>query len=298
MTAEIIVPDSFRAMPRWWHEGQAWLDDLPALVAHYLADWHLTSDGAPWHGSNALVVPVRRGDERFVLRLNPLGDDVAASIRALRFWQGHGIVGLVEEDAERGAMLLDRLDGGSTLTQRPLAEAIPLLGNIAQRLALPDPPDNVPSTNDIVAAECAAMSAAWERLGRPFSASTLERVLTLEPRLHTETMLAVNGDLHADQVLPDATGNWIVVDPVLLRGDPAYDLARVLWTRLDEMPDDEAIRHWARVLADAAGIDRGHARNWILFRTASYWLWGLDHGLTEDPVRCARLVAAMLDDTV
>jgi len=106
-------------------------------------------------------------------------------------------------------------------------------------------------------------------------------------------MLAVNGDLHGKQVLAGPDGTWVVVDPVLLRGDPAYDLARVLWTRIDEMTDDGEIRHWLDVVASAAGIDLAHARRWVMFRTASYWLWGLAQGLTEDPVRCARLIRAV-----
>lgn len=281
-------------MPRWWHEGQAWLDDLPALVARCLADWHLTLDGTPWHGSNALVVPVRRNGIPLALRLNPPGPEVAAMVRALRFWRGHGVVRVLHADLERGAVLLARLDGNRPLTRVPLPEAIPVLGAIVRRLALPDPPADVPSTNEILRSELDSMPEAWERHGHPFPRPTLEHVLALEPHLRTETMLAVNGDLHADQVLPDPAGSWVVVDPVLLRGDPAYDLARVLWTRLDEMPDDAAIGHWARVLADTGGITWDHARNWILFRTVSYWLWGLDHGLTEDPVRCARLVSAIL----
>jgi streptomycin 6-kinase len=295
VTADLIVPESFRAMPRWWHEGEAWLDRLPALVARWLADWHLTLDGDPWHGSNALVIPVRREGDPLALRLNPPGAEVAASIRALRFWQGHGVVDLVAKDAARGAMLLQRLDGDRSLAREPLAHAMPLLGAFVTRLAIPAPAD-VPSTNEILAAERAAMPVTWERLGRPFPADTLDRTLAVIPRLMTSSTLAVNGDLHADQVLPDEAGRWTVVDPVLLRGDPAYDSARILWTRLDEMADEAEIRHWPGVLATAAGIDATHARNWVLFRTISYWLWGLDHGLTEDPLRCARLVSAILTE--
>jgi hypothetical protein len=29
MADEILVPESFRAMPRWWWAGTAWLDTLP-----------------------------------------------------------------------------------------------------------------------------------------------------------------------------------------------------------------------------------------------------------------------------
>ena len=71
-------------------------------------------------------------------------------------------------------------------------------------------------------------------------------------------------------------------------------MARILWTRLDEMADDAEIRDWLTVLAAAAEIDLVHAQRWVAFRTASYWLWDLDHGLTEDPVRCARLLGAVL----
>jgi streptomycin 6-kinase len=42
-----------------------------------------------------------------------------------------------------------------------------------------------------------------------------------------------------------------------------------------------------------AGLDRDRARDWVIFRAVDYWLWALSAGLTEDPVRCARLVSAL-----
>ena len=47
------------------------------------------------------------------------------------------------------------------------------------------------------------------------------------------------------------------------------------------------------IIADAAGLDHDHAQAAAIFRTVDYWLWGLRNGLTEDPVRCARLLAAI-----
>ncbi|GIE33765.1 hypothetical protein Ait01nite_068100 [Actinoplanes italicus] len=40
---------------------------------------------------------------------------------------------------------------------------------------------------------------------------------------------------------------------------------------------------------------RDHGRDWVLFRTVDYWLWGLGAGLTEDPVRCHRLAGIFAD---
>jgi streptomycin 6-kinase len=88
------------------------------------------------------------------------------------------------------------------------------------------------------------------------------------------------------------------VDPVLLRGDIEYDLARVLWTRIDEMPDAAAIVGHFDAVVREAGLDRERARDWVVFRTADYWLWGLSVGLTEDPVRCQRLASVFMDREV
>jgi hypothetical protein len=56
----ITVPSPFRAMLRGSHERRAWLDSLPERVDQQCRAWNLSLDGDPWHGSNALVLPVRQ----------------------------------------------------------------------------------------------------------------------------------------------------------------------------------------------------------------------------------------------
>lgn len=291
MPADIEVPRTFRDMPRWWGEGFRWLDSLPGLVRDYCSRWGLAVDGAMAHGSNAAVVPVARTGDRFVLRLTPPGPGVAEQAEALRFWDGRGTVRLIDADAEGGVMLLERL--GASLLDVPVAAAIPVLGRMMRRLAVPAPP-HVPSTAEVVAARTAELPAEWERCGRPFPESVLRRVLAAGTRLsHTDSGPAVNGDLHSAQVLRGARDDWLTVDPVLMRGDNGYDLGRVLWTRIDEMSDAEEIRRHFAAAIRAAGIDREHGRDWVVYRTADYWLWGLANGLTEDPPRCRRLMLAV-----
>jgi streptomycin 6-kinase len=291
--AAVRVPQSFRDMPRWWRGGTWWLDQLPALVADHCARWRLTVTSEPAHGSHALVVPVARGDDLLVLRLTPPGPEVADQIAALRFWDGRGTVRLIQADVNAGVMLLERLRVGASLTQVPSAEAVAVLGQMMRRLAVPAPPQ-VPSTAEIVAGRLATMPNEWQRLGQPFDASLLDRAMAAGTRLSkTDSHLAVNGDLHSAQVLRGDREPWLTVDPVLLRGDIAYDLARVLWTRLDDMPDTAAILDHFHTAATAADIDPDHGRDWVLYRTVDYWLWGLATGLTEDPERCRRLVHAI-----
>ena len=274
-------------MPRWWSDGSAWLDGLAQAVDAQAARWGLEIVGDVAYGSNALVVPVARGAEEFALRMNPPGPEVEEQVRALRWWDGRGMVMLYDADVEAGAMLLERLS--TPLTTRPVAEAVAVLGQLMRRLAVPAPAD-VPSTAEIVTRRSAQLEAEWERLGRPFDVGILREALDVSPKLAVTTSeLAVNGDLHSDQVLAGTREPWLTVDPMLLRGDIAYDLARVLWTRLDEMTD--IVAHFETAVGEA-GLERDRARDWVVYRTVDYWLWGLSVGLTEDPVRCARLVAA------
>jgi streptomycin 6-kinase len=282
-------------MPRWWSEGPEWLEALPRLIRTYCARWQLTVTGGMAHGSNAAVVRVVRAGEPFVLRLTPPGPGVAEQAGALRFWDGRGTVRLIDTDIAGGVMLLERLAIDASVRDVPVAEAMPILGRMMRRLAAPAPAD-VPSTADVVAARTAVLRDEWERWGRPFPESTLDRALRAGARLsRTESRLAVNGDLHSAQVVRGERERWLTVDPVLLRGDIAFDLGRILWTRIDEMSGaDEILRHFEAVVG-AAGIDRDHGRDWVVFRTVDYWLWGLSAGLTEDPERCRRLLLAFLD---
>ena len=80
------------------------------------------------------------------------------------------------------------------------------------------------------------------------------------------------------------------MDPVLYRGDIEFDLGRVLWWDLDRMTE---IVPYFDIAVREAGLQRDRARDWVFWRTVDYWLWGLQAGLTEDPVRCARLVTAL-----
>jgi len=163
----ITVPLAFREMPRWWHDaaGREWLDRLPSLVAEQCRRWDLQVDGGPLHGSNALVVPVRRGAEAAVLRLAPPGDDVSREAEALRWWDGRGTVRLLEADVPARAMLLERLSARS-LQSVPLGEAVPIIADLAARMAVPAPP-GATSTARIAAAHLEEFPRDWERQGRP-----------------------------------------------------------------------------------------------------------------------------------
>lgn len=289
----ITVPPTFRRMPRWWHDqpGREWLDQLPGLVDEQCRRWNLQIDGDLRHGSNALVVPVRRQHDAAVLRLSPPGDDVSEEAAALRWWAGRGTVRLFDVDTDFRAMLLVRLSGSRSLQSEPLSAAIPVVAALVREMAVPARPGTT-STATIAAGHVATAERDWFALGGPTARSQLDTAVQLAGQLAEIPTddLAVDGDLHCEQVLAADRAPWLVVDPVLLRGDPEYDFGRVLWSRLDELPTDPEVRAAFDGFVRVAGVPSERARSWVVIRSMSYLLWGLAHGLTWDPPKCQRLL--------
>lgn len=290
---EIAVPESFREMPRWWndHLGREWLNALPALVSGQCRRWRLDIDGDPMHGSNALIVPVRRGHERLALRLAPPGDDIDQEAAALRFWDGRGTVQLFDVDTVSRAMLLERLDGSRSLQSQPLAIAVPVIARLVGELAVAAPAE-VKSTAAIAAGYVETFERDWLAIDGPTPRTQLDTALQLaEERAAAPTSdLAVDGDLHCEQVLAAERAPWLIVDPVLVRGDCEYDFARVLWERLDELATDPEIIAMFDVFVRVAQVPSDRARRWMVLRSMSYLLWGIPRGLTWDPPKCQRLL--------
>ena len=280
-------------MPRWWDDsaGREWLESIPGRVEGQCRHWSLSVDGPVMHGSNALVVPVHRGEEPLILRLAPPGDDVAAESAALRLWDGRGTVLLFDVDVDNGAMLLERLDHGRSLAGQPLDKAIIALAELVNRLAVPVA-SSVRGTDEVAIEHVESFERDWAALGAPIPRRQLDEALrcAVDRGHERPAPLAVDGDLHFAQVLGGARAPWIVVDPVLLRGDPEYDLGRILWSRLDEISDGAEVLRLFDLFTSEADIPRERARQWVIIRSASYLFWGLRHRLTDDPPRCRRLL--------
>jgi streptomycin 6-kinase len=295
----IQVPRSFRALGRWQRDGETsarWLAVLPDIVAEQCAKWNLRLDGEPMHGDNGLAVPVLRDGEPLVLKVSWPDHLVAEQALALQLWDGQGIVRLFEVDVAAGTMLLERLDDRRTLSDLPLDQAVPIIGALLRRLAIPAPDGHRYRTTAGVAAELhESLRWRWESTGRPFTPQVLDAAVGLAEELSTGApAVMVDSDLHYEQVLGGRREPWLVIDPLVLVGDIEYQCTQLLWTRFDEMRDGARLRWCLDALVEAAALDPARAHAWTVLRAVDYCIWGLAVGFTEDPVRCQRIVEALL----
>ncbi len=276
--------------------GRDWLRDLPAQADAFCQRWGLTPDGAPRHGALSLALPVRRQEERLVLRLSWPAMPVRDEVSALRAWAGCGAVLLLDADAPRHALLLERLDATRTLDDRPIAEAVHEAGRLLRQLSIPAP-GGLPTLRDWARTFTDTLDERWRACGEPFSAALRDRARELAGALGQDpSRLLIHDDLHHRNVLAGTRAPWLAIDPMVRVGRPEVAVARLLWTRLEDILDGGGLEEHFGLLVDAAQLDASLARDWTLLRALDYWLWGLGVGLTIDPERCRVIVEWALQE--
>ncbi|MCB0070436.1 MAG: hypothetical protein KDE20_03220 [Caldilineaceae bacterium] len=297
------VPDAFArdTIAREGDAGRAWIEALPATFAALCDEWKLTVDGPPLHGYVGLVLPVRRGSggpdaEACVLKLTWQDADTAGEARALAAWNGRGAVQLLAADADRGALLLERLDPTRTLDHIPIGDAVVLAGELLHQLTVPAP-DGIHDLPTLAGRKAAALPGLWEATGRRVPRRAVDYAVGIMRELGmTDLRLLTNYDLHYQNVLAGTRAPWLVIDPKVTAGDPAFSPAQLLWCRLEDMEAAGGLLRHLDALIEAAHLDPQRTRAWSVARCVDYWLWALSVGLTEDPRRCERIVATLLPD--
>jgi len=290
-------------------EGEAarpWLARLPELVGELCARWDLRVTGDPMCGYLAIVVPVHRGETRYALKVSWIDDETVNEAAALALWRGDGAVRVLDADETTGALLLEWLDPRHRLADVDLSVAVPVAGRLLRRLAVPVPAQwparSVPAGSRWLACPvpgleqwtldlAADLPARWRATGRPFPERRLDAAIEVAGALAPRAGgLLANRDMHYENVLAGRREPWLVIDPKVIRGDAEFGLAPLLWRRLGEAGGPDGLRRRFDALVGEAGLDAELVRGWTLLRAVDYQLWGLNHGLTEDPALCATVI--------
>ncbi|MGW5365235.1 aminoglycoside phosphotransferase family protein [Actinopolymorpha pittospori] len=292
---EIDIPDTFveERTRVAGTQGHQWIAGIPALVERLCERWDLRLDSEPpRHGANSLVLAARRRVDGApcVLKVCQPPETTVTEAIGLRAWAGRGVVRLLDARTDDGALLLERLDAGRSLSDLELLPAADLPGAPTRPHPTPPPPGT--RGHAYTATDLAHPLGPRQRaLGGPLPGPWVDLAARMARDLASDAGESlVHADLHYGNVLAGTREPWLAIDPRPVAGDPEYSVPELMWTRIDEAAEPADVRDLLTALADAGGLDRDRARAWTVVRAVDYWLWGLDVGLTEDPVRCRRLV--------
>ena len=283
------VPAGLLSQRELGEDWARWLDRLPRLAEELVAEWRLTPSAAPLHGYCSLVLPVTDADGTAgALKITFDGDEESLhEALALQHWGGRGAVRLLRADPRRRAMLLAWLPGPD-LADTWDVEACEVVGGLYGRLHIPALPQ---------LASVESYVEAWLRdldgLGRdvPVPRRYVEQALALGRALLADAPapVVVHGDLHYANVMADAAGEWVAIDPKPMAGDPHYEPAPLLWNRMDELTGPTAVgsvrdglRRRVHAVVDAGGLDEDRARDWVVVRMVINAGWTVEDARRAD----------------
>ncbi|MFD4318170.1 aminoglycoside phosphotransferase family protein [Streptomyces sp. NPDC058548] len=264
-----------------------WLDSLPELAGRVLDRASLDSERvmAPG-GRSSLVVLVRRSDgSPAALKIAPAFARPDLERDALAHWNGWGAVQVLDEAAE-GALVLERLHPEVSLRSLPEAKALLEAAGTVRKLWVEPPAEHGFET---VAERTARQAAAMvPHLTGAATAELTTAALAAREELvsgSSETLL-LHGNFRQGKVLGGDRAPWLAVGPEPLVGERAYDLARLVRDRVEDLvaasSGASAARRRVNKLADSLDLDRERLRGWTLFRAVESGTRALTAGRRQD----------------
>ncbi|QIJ65045.1 aminoglycoside phosphotransferase family protein [Streptomyces sp. JB150] len=262
-----------RALGETAPDGGDWLEKLPGTVRQAVALRELTVERVQVPGGrSSLVVLVRRPDGTpAVLKLAPPRARPESERAALAQWAGRGAVQLLEDDAPDGALLLERLHPDVSVRSLPEAKALLEAAGTLRRLWVAPPQGH---TFETVAGrtgrQAAAMRASAEADAEvaplvEVALAAREELLAAPPE---ERLL--HGTFRQSKVLAGDRMPWLAVGPDPVVGECAFDLARLVRDRVEDLiaqPSGAATtRRRVKRLAESLDVDQERLRGWTLFR--------------------------------
>ncbi|MFC8080734.1 aminoglycoside phosphotransferase family protein [Streptomyces sp. NPDC057307] len=263
-----------------------WLGQLPGIAQEAVERRGLTVERvvAPGGGSS-LVVLVRRPDGApAALKVAPPFAAPGPERAALTHWKGWGSVELIS--GSDGALLLERLHNETSLRSLPEAKALlEAAGTVRKLWVEPVADHGFETVAERTAGQAVAMRAATDPQVLPLVSAALDAREELLAGGPAELML-LHGAFRQGKVLSGDRAPWLAVGPVPVVGERAYDLARLVRDRVEDLvaaaSGASATRRRVNKLADSLDIDRERLRGWTLFRAVESGVRALEAGRRQD----------------
>ena len=334
MTSD-LPPEFIRTIQNTFGEdGRRWLESLPDLLEEASRRWNLRAIQPVSNLSYNFVAMAlsggssssERSDERIetcsrralrecrsstslasahsalsevVLKFGVPNKELKSEIAALRFYNGRGACRLLDADADKGILLLERLQPGMMLsTLEDDERATRIAADVILKLWQPAP------ENRDAFIQLKDWFEGFKRLrGRyngatgPLPKSLVETAESLSNDLLVENKdeTLLHGDFHHFNVLESERG-WLAIDPKGVIGPKGYEVGPFLINPNDRFLNGNNPRLQTEkrivILSEMLGMERERIRAWAICHAVLSAWWSIednDPGWGGYSLRCAEI---------
>jgi streptomycin 6-kinase len=251
-----------------------WLQRVPDLVAQCVDQWGLRLREPYSAGAAGYTARAELPDgSPAVLKIIYPHREAEHEADALAYWNGDGAVRLLARDDDRWAMLIERCEPGTRLSEIKPDAALDVLIGLLPRLWKPAAPPFRPLADE-AAWWVSYLPERWERAGRPFGRRLLDTAIdaleSLPPTQGEQVLL--HQDLHGENVLAAQREPWLVIDPKPLVGEREFGVASIVRS-FEFGHSRREVLDRLDSLTSELGLDRERARGWTIGQTIA---WAFD----------------------
>jgi streptomycin 6-kinase len=249
--------------------------ELAGLVYQLSERWELNvydpfplTPGSPRN----FVAPVTLQDgTSAVLKVSRYINETRAEIAAMRLWDGVGAARLLAADADLGALLLERVEPGTMLSEIEDDDAtVRVACDVLRRLWR--------SAADSGLTPLQSWCAAYDRNrvaagAGNFPVPLFQHADALRRELleSTREPVALHGDLHHYNVLRSSRAGWLAIDPKGLLGDRCFDVCQFLRNPRRVTAATNCRR--LDIFSDELGLDRQRLAGWAVVHAVLDACW-------------------------
>jgi streptomycin 6-kinase len=274
------LPQKLVETVRGWDQQQVtpgWLDQIPLTIADLCTKWSIEIDHVV---PDTYVTLVALGHSEslgpVVIKSSALADEFVAEATALTLAAGENVVKVYDLELERSAMVIERIVPGTQLRDAAMTDddATRLAAKTVATFwrAVPDPSALHPLRR--------WMRALFEWSPRPdlIAPDLIEQAQNLGATLlaRSSRSCLLHGDFQHHNLLQRSSGDWVIIDPKGLYGDPGFEFAAWMYNPegVTARPDyAELARRRAAICAEIWGIEEQTLLEWAFVGAVLSMCW-------------------------
>jgi streptomycin 6-kinase len=257
-------------------------------IETYADKWNLTSfQFIPSYSANLVFICYSKGFGDAVLKIgNPTSREISTEFNTLCEYNGYRFCKVFKADIENGVILEEYVRPGKPLREEAsLDKRLSVFSSLYKGLHI------MPAAAEIYPTYTGWVSRITEYMSRRQDCKELYRHMKKAEELcfwisdRYPQKLLLHGDFHHDNILLGNDGDYKIIDPKGVVGDPVFDVPRFILNEFgDEITDElyKKINYIVGFLEKELNIPNHIIRACLYVETAMGHCWSVEDGATPE----------------
>lgn len=258
-------------------QGQEWLKNLSNFTNQIATKWNLTNLQVLQNLSYNYVLSCYQNQNPVILKISFNKNDLQTEALTLKSFSGHGCVKLLEQDIELGALLIQKINPGTSLKSlfpEQDEQAVKIISDVIKKLQTTTIPKDSSFCN--ISDWLAILDENWKIPKKHLlHARNLKKQL-LET---TSKQVLLHGDLHHENILLEQQNSWIAIDPKGIIGDPVFEVGSAILNPTPELLQNNNIKNIIQnrivLFSQHLGFDQKRIFDWTYVQAVMRACWAI-----------------------